>query len=93
MKCDLDIRRDLYANIVLSGGNTMFPGIADRLKKEIVDLTPSVKKINIIASSERKYLGWIGGSVVACLSSYQDLWVTKKNYEEHGPSIVNRKCI
>ena len=26
MKCDVDIRKDLYANTVLSGGSTMFPG-------------------------------------------------------------------
>lgn len=93
MNCDIDIRKYLYTNIVLSGGNTMFPGIADRLKKELVDLTPSITRIKIIAPSERKYLGWIGGSVVACLSSFQNLWVTKNDYEEHGSSIVYRKCI
>lgn len=93
MKCDIDIRKDLYANIVLSGGNTMFPGITDRLKKEVVDLNPSIRRIKIIAPSERNYLGWVGGSVLACLSSFQDSWVTKTEYEEHGSSIVNRKCI
>ena len=41
MKCDVDIRRDLYRNIVLSGGTTMFPGISDRLHKEITSLCPS----------------------------------------------------
>merc|ERR1719370_885687 len=35
MKCDIDIRKDLYANTVLSGGTTMYPGIADRMQKEI----------------------------------------------------------
>jgi len=41
MKCDIDIRKDLYGNIVLSGGTTMFPGIADRMQKELVNLAPS----------------------------------------------------
>merc|ERR1719378_1091644 len=40
MKCDVDIRKDLYANTVLSGGTTMFPGIADRMQKEISSLAP-----------------------------------------------------
>jgi actin-related protein len=49
MKCDVDIRKDLYANTVLSGGTTMFPGIADRMQKEITALAPSTMKIKIIA--------------------------------------------
>merc|ERR1712105_356825 len=55
MKCDVDIRKDLYANTVLSGGTTMYPGIADRMQKEITALAPSTMKIKIIAPPERKY--------------------------------------
>merc|ERR1711920_472715 len=55
MKCDVDLRKDLYANTVLSGGTTMFPGIADRMQKEITALAPSTMKIKIIAPPERKY--------------------------------------
>ncbi|GCC29933.1 hypothetical protein chiPu_0008377 [Chiloscyllium punctatum] len=61
MKCDVDIRKDLYANTVLSGGTTMYPGIADRMQKEITALAPSTMKIKIIAPPERKYSVWIGG--------------------------------
>src|ERR1700733_9318958 len=64
MKCDVDIRKDLYGNIVLSGGTTMFPGIADRMQKELVNLAPSTIKIKIIAPPERKYSVWIGGSIL-----------------------------
>merc|ERR1712070_1358999 len=49
MKCDVDIRKDLYANTVLSGGTTMFPGIADRMSKEITALAPASMKVKIIA--------------------------------------------
>merc|ERR1711935_248077 len=45
MKCDIDIRKDLYANTVLSGGSTMFPGIADRMQKEITSLAPATMKV------------------------------------------------
>ncbi len=45
MKCQIDIRKDLYGNIVLAGGSSMFPGIADRLQKEMVNLAPSTMKV------------------------------------------------
>jgi len=92
MKCDVDIRKDLYANTVLSGGTTMYPGIADRMQKEITILAPSTIKIKIIAPPERKYSVWIGGSILASLSTFQTMWITKEEYEESGPGIVHRKC-
>ncbi|KAK1881145.1 actin, aortic smooth muscle isoform 1-T1 [Diretmus argenteus] len=92
MKCDIDIRKDLYANNVLSGGTTMYPGIADRMQKEITALAPSTMKIKIIAPPERKYSVWIGGSILASLSTFQQMWISKQEYDEAGPSIVHRKC-
>ncbi|KAF9651143.1 actin 2 [Thelephora ganbajun] len=92
MKCDIDIRRDLYGNIVLSGGTTMFPGIADRMTKELTSFAPANMKVKIIAPPERKYSVWIGGSILASLSTFQNLWCTKQEYDESGPSIVHRKC-
>ena len=132
MKCDVDIRKDLYANTVLSGGSTMFPGknlfhsskifqrcknfvlllqtvrpelnwtkgfllfvstgIADRMQKEITALAPPTMKIKIIAPPERKYSVWIGGSILASLSTFQQMWISKQEYDESGPSIVHRKC-
>ncbi|KAE9552027.1 hypothetical protein FO519_004752 [Halicephalobus sp. NKZ332] len=91
MKCDADIRKDLYANIVHSGGTTMFPGFSNRMKKEILALE-TVYKINIIAPPERKYSAWIGGSILASLSTFQQMWISKQEYEESGASIVHRKC-
>merc|ERR1711887_297038 len=72
MKCDVDIRKDLYANTVLSGGTTMYPGISDRMQKEITALAPPTMKIKIIAPPERKYSVWIGGSILASLSSTEN---------------------
>ncbi|KAG7570129.1 Actin family [Arabidopsis thaliana x Arabidopsis arenosa] len=92
MKCDVDIRKDLYGNIVLSGGTTMFPGIADRMNKEINALAPPSMKIKIVAPPERKYSVWVGGSILASLSSFAQMWITKADYDENGPSIVHRKC-
>merc|ERR1712217_594018 len=82
MKCDVDIRKDLYANTVMSGGTTMYPGIADRMQKEI----------NALAPPERKYSVWIGGSLLASLSTFQQMRISKGEYDESGPTIVHRKC-
>jgi len=92
MKCDVDIRKDLYANTVLSGGTTMFAGIGERMDKELVALAPPTMKIKVVAPPERKYSVWIGGSILASLSTFQQMWISKQEYDESGPSIVHRKC-
>merc|ERR1711939_1187599 len=92
MKCDVDIRKDLYANVVLSGGTTMFQGIAERMTKELTALAPSTMRIRVVAPPERKYSVWIGGSILASLSTFQQMWISKAEYDESGPTIVHRKC-
>nr|CDS30597.1 actin [Hymenolepis microstoma] len=92
-KSDMNTRRDLYHNIVLSGGSTMFNGMAERLKKDISDMAPSSMNVRIIAQPERKYCVWIGGSIMGSLSSFRKIWISKEDYEEVGPGIVHKKCI
>lgn len=92
MKCDVDIRKDLYANTVLSGGSTMFPGIGERIQKEMGVLAPPSMKIKIITPPERKYSVWIGGSILASLTTFQQMWISKEEYDECGSVIVHRKC-
>ena len=92
MKCDIDIRKDLYNNIVMSGGTTMFPGIPERLSKEVTALAPTTMKVKVVAPQERKFLVWIGGSILSSLSTFQTLWITKQEYDETGATIVHRKC-
>jgi len=91
-KCDVEVRRDLYTNIVLAGGSTQYPGFEERLKKEISALAPPSMIINVIAPPERKYSVWIGGSIMASLDSFRSMWITKQEYDESGPSIVHSKC-
>lgn len=92
MKTDIDIRKDLYNNIVMSGGSTMFSGIAERVQKEVETLAPPSMKIKVVAPPERQYSVWIGGSILSSLSTFQQMWVSKAEYDEFGPSIVHRKC-
>ena len=92
MECDVNVRKDLYANTVLSGGTTLYPGIDNRMQKELRDQAPPVMKVNIIAPPERKHTAWIGGSTLVSLSTFEDMWISKQEYDESGPSIVHRKC-
>ncbi|CAF5206147.1 unnamed protein product [Rotaria magnacalcarata] len=70
----------------------MFPGIADRMQKDVSALAPSNMKIRIVAPPERKYAVWIGGSILSSLATFQSMWISKQEYDESGPSIVHRKC-
>merc|ERR1719242_45204 len=90
--CDIDVRRELYGNTVLSGGSTMFPQIEQRLTNELTALAPASVKIKVIAPAERKYSVWIGGSILSSLTTFQEMWVSRDEYDEAGPGIVHRKC-
>jgi len=92
MTCDVDIRRDIYANIVLSGGSTMFAGVQQRLEQEVKALAPPSLKIKVVAPPERKYSVWIGGAIMSSLNTFESMWITKDEYDESGPGIVHRKC-
>jgi actin beta/gamma 1 len=92
LKCNVDYHRDLYANIILSGGSTMFPGIAERMTKELTALAPSTMKIKVVAPPDRKHSVWIGGSILASLSTFQQMWISKAEYDESGPAVIHRKC-
>jgi actin len=91
-KCDIDVRKDLYANVVLSGGTTMFNGLPERLQKELTNLAPNAVKVKVVAPPERKYSVWIGGSILSSLSTFATMWISKSEYDESGPSIVHSKC-
>jgi actin-related protein len=93
MKSDIDIRKDLYQNIILSGGNTMFPGFGERIQKELKALAPHIFNVKITAPPERKYLAWLGGSKWAQAASLSNSWISKAEYDEVGPTIVHKKCI
>jgi actin len=92
-RCGIDIRRDLYSEILLSGGNTMFPGFAERLRKEVGALNPIVA-VHVDAPDYRKDLAWYGAASYCSLGSFnQYMWITKQEYEEYGPDIINSKCV
>ncbi|KAI8039904.1 hypothetical protein M5D96_007329 [Drosophila gunungcola] len=92
LKCDLDLRKDMFANIVLSGGTTMFRNIEHRFLQDLTKMAPPSIRIKINASPERRFSVWSGGSVLASLTSFQNMWIDSMEYDEVGPTIVHRKC-
>lgn len=93
IKCDNDIRKDLFKNIVLAGGCTMFHGMKDRMKKEIQALAPSPMGPEVEAPPNRKYSCWLGGAILSQIDKFEPMWITKKEYEEAGGGkIVHKKC-
>ncbi|KAF9898346.1 actin [Lobosporangium transversale] len=92
MASDIGIRRELYGNVVLSGGTTMYSNLGDRIQNELAKLAPSSVQLKVIAPPERKYSAWIGGSNLASLSTFQGMWISINEYNEDGPSIVHHKC-
>lgn len=92
-ECDVDVRSDLYGNLILSGGTTLYEGLPDRLEKEVDALAPKSGMVKIIAPSDRYYSVWTGGSTLSSLSTFESQWITKDEYEENGAEIVHRKCV
>ncbi|NXK47213.1 ACL7A protein, partial [Chauna torquata] len=90
-KCDADINKKLVGNILLCGGSTMMEGFPDRFQSELNRMCPS-DNIITAASPQRKSSVWIGGSILASLYSFQQLWVYRSEYEECGPSCIFKKC-
>ena len=93
-KCKVDIRKDLYNTIILSGGSTLFNDLPERFTKEIKALASESMKeeVRIIASPQRGFGTWFGGSILSSISTFDSLWITKSEYEESGPDIILKKC-
>merc|ERR1711957_848738 len=105
---DKDVAYELPDGVVINFGNQQircpeviftpstigkeFPGISDRMTKEVSAMAPVSVKVKVIAPNERKYSVWIGGSVLSTLATFQTMWVTRQEYEECGPQVVHRKC-
>ncbi|XP_078161240.1 actin-related protein 4 [Carex rostrata] len=94
-KSDVDIRRELFSSILLAGGTSSVQQLKERLEKELMEEAPQAARVKVIASGntiERRFSVWIGGSILASLGSFQQMWFSKAEYEEHGVSYIHRKC-
>jgi actin-like protein 6A len=91
----VDVRKDLFGGMILAGGGSLFGSLRERLEAELHDAAPTNVRVKVTASAnnaERKFTTWIGGSILASLGSFQQMWMSKQEYEEHGATLIHRKC-
>uniref|UniRef100_A0A6B2G3Z2 Actin-related protein 2 (Trinotate prediction) n=1 Tax=Myxobolus squamalis TaxID=59785 RepID=A0A6B2G3Z2_MYXSQ len=93
---DIDTRSEFYKHIVLSGGNTMYPGLSSRLEREMKQLyldrvlkgkteTFSKFKLRIEDPPRRRHMVFLGGAVLAeIMKDSENFWISKKEYDEKG---------
>lgn len=82
-------RVDMLTNIILAGGNTMFGNMAERLESEVQKLCPPDMRTRVIAPPERFISSWIGGSILASLSRFPSLCISRDRYDEVGAKGLN----
>nr|AAW26861.1 SJCHGC08419 protein [Schistosoma japonicum] len=92
-KCPSELQSTMYSNIVLSGGSTLFPGFSQRLEHELRKLNSSTNRRILVhkKQNDQKYAVWIGGSILASLSSFKEIYIKKKEYDECGAGIVHTR--
>ncbi|KAK4871505.1 hypothetical protein RN001_015629 [Aquatica leii] len=93
--CDIDIRPAMYGSVVVTGGNSNIQGFNERLNRDLAAKTPPSMRLKVISATgavERKFGAWIGGSILSSLGSFQQLWISKQEYDEGGKAIVQAKC-
>ncbi|XP_040564619.1 actin-like protein 6B isoform X2 [Lepeophtheirus salmonis] len=93
--CDIDLRPALYGSVIVTGGNSLLSGFTDRLNRDLSQKTPTNMRLKLISANgnqERRYGSWIGGSILASLGSFQQMWISKAEYQESGKVQVDRKC-
>ncbi|XP_052896350.1 actin-like protein 6A [Anopheles moucheti] len=93
--CDADVRLSLYGSVVVTGGNSLLPGFAERLNRDLQHRAPSNTRLKMISANgsvERRFGAWIGGSILGSIGTFQQMWISSQEYDEAGKSQVERKC-
>ena len=92
--CDVDTRASLLGNVIVTGAGSLIEKLPERLQADLTVAFPN-PKVRVIANSnsvERKYGAWIGGSVLGSLGTFHQMWISKEEYKEFGPGIVEKRC-
>ena len=91
---DVDLRPNLLGNVVVTGSTSLLNGFNDRLNHELTNMYPGLKiKLHAAGlTSERRFGAWIGGSILASLGTFHQMWISRKEYEENGAGIVEKRC-
>jgi actin-related protein len=92
-KVDIDIRAHLYQHTILSGGNTLFKGLPEKIGSEVKKLAPKHMKVKLLAPVGRKNSSWYGGSIITSLGSFKNMWITRSEYSDKGDKELFIKTI
>lgn len=108
-QCPLDTRRNLYSNIVLSGGSTLYKNFGKRLQKDVKHIVDSRMKamveasggsiqpkpldVSVLTHDLQRYAVWFGGSMLANMPAFPQSLTTRAQYDEYGPSIMRRLSV
>ena len=87
-KVDIDLRKNLYNNVLISGGNTLFKGIQEKFHTEIKKLSPKNMKVKLHSPANRLLCCWTGGNVISTLEIFKKMWVTRDDWAEKGNKII-----
>jgi len=96
-RCDAETHTSLLSNIILAGGSSAFEGMPERLKNELENVihkfAPGVKvRMMANGTNERHLSAWLGGSILASLGTFHEMWISKKEYLDIGQTVIDRKC-
>jgi actin-like protein 6A len=110
---ETELRKELFQNIVLTGGSSCFENMPTRIEREVVTTlsgTPlpltasgnngaaggfsSSLRVKVVAAhaQERRVGAFLGGSILASLGSFHEMWMSKAEYAEHGAALIHKKC-
>ena len=93
-KTQIDLRRDLYANIFLAGGSSLLNGLSKRIEQEIKLLAPKSIDVNVKENESRQFSSWMGGNILASLENFQnEMCISLSEYKENGSSIITKKFL
>ncbi|XP_025906894.1 actin-related protein T2 [Nothoprocta perdicaria] len=91
-KCAAGLQPLILGHVLLAGGSTLFPGFKERLLQELKAQIPHGCRVRIVAPRDRMCSAWIGASILASLTAFRKMWVTREDYNEVGPTVIQRKC-
>ena len=94
LSVDMDMKKSIYQNIVLAGRASLLPGFVERIEYEVTALAPPTigVKASCVEQRDGPKAAWLGGSILSGSQTFDQMWISKADYEETGPAIVKSKC-
>lgn len=86
-------RKVISSNICLVGGNFEMSNIERRFESSLNEVVGGGLPLEILGSEYKKQtIGWVGGTIISALTTFQQQWIDKDIYEEEGKGVLFRRC-